>query len=87
MRSFRTCALPLALLPPPSRRQPPWKKSTPARPALNLGSREVYVSVPDQPVRHYATFTEDLAQLAAHLIEQQITTVAMEATGVYWIVL
>ncbi len=54
---------------------------------IDLGSREVYVSVPNAPVRRYATFTEDLTQLVAYLMEQKITTVAMEATGIYWIVL
>jgi len=54
---------------------------------IDLGSRQAFVSVPGQPVRHYATFTEDLAQLVAYLVENKITTVAMEATGVYWIVL
>jgi transposase len=63
------------------------EKIHPRAAGIDLGSREVYVSVPDQPVRHYATFTEDLAQLAAFLVEHRISTVAMEATGVYWIVL
>jgi hypothetical protein len=63
------------------------EKIHPRAAGIDLGSRQVYVSVPDQPVRHYATFTEDLAQLVAFLVEQRVNTVAMEATGVYWIVL
>jgi transposase len=54
---------------------------------IDLGTREVFVSVPGQPVRKFSSFTEDFALLVQYLVENQITTVAMEATGVYWIVL
>src|SRR4029077_19380221 len=37
------------------------------------------------PVRHFNAFTEDLFALADWLATCRITTVAMEATGVYWI--
>jgi hypothetical protein len=47
------------------------------------------VSVPedrsDEPVRTFGTFTKDLHALADWLSECRITTVAIEATGVYWI--
>jgi len=47
------------------------------------------VSVPedrsDQPVRSFGTFTEDLYAMADWLVECGIKTVAIEATGVYWI--
>ena len=36
-------------------------------------------------VRPFGTFTADLEALAAWLQECGVTTVAMEATGVYWI--
>jgi transposase len=35
-------------------------------------------------VREFGAFTEDLYQIAAWLKECQVTTVAMESTGVYW---
>jgi transposase len=38
-----------------------------------------------QPVRSFKTFTDDLRQMAAWLVQCGITTVAMESTGVYWI--
>jgi transposase len=63
------------------------KEIHPRAAGIDLGTRQVFVSVPGQAVRHYATFTEDLTQLVAYLVEHKITTVAMEATGVYWIVL
>lgn len=55
----------------------------------DIGAREIYVAVPTaqtaEPVRCFATFTEDLRALVAWLQAEQITTVAMEATSVYWI--
>lgn len=56
---------------------------------VDLGSREHWVAVPSgrdpQPVRGFGTFTSDLEALADWLKECCITSVAMEATGVYWI--
>jgi transposase len=56
---------------------------------IDCGSAEHYVAVPadrdPQPVRHFKTFTEDLHRLADWLVSCGIQTVAMEATGVYWI--
>jgi transposase len=56
---------------------------------LDCGSAEHYVAVPPdrdpQPVQRFSTFTADLRRLADWLVACQITSVAMEATGVYWI--
>lgn len=56
---------------------------------IDAGSEEHWVSVPEdrdeQPVRAFGTFTEDLQALADWLAECGIKTVAIEATGVYWI--
>jgi hypothetical protein len=56
---------------------------------IDAGSEEQWVSVPedrsDEPVRKFGTFTKDLEALADWLIECGITTVAVEATGVYWV--
>jgi len=54
---------------------------------IDIGSYEIYVSVPEQPVRRFTTFTEDVALCVNYLREHKITTAAMEATGVYWMVL
>lgn len=55
----------------------------------DIGAREIVVCVPadrsDEPVRTFATFTEDLNKLADWLQECRITTIAMESTGMYWI--
>lgn len=56
---------------------------------VDVGSTQIYVSVPPdrdaQPVRCFATFTEDLHAAAEWLRACRIDTVAMESTSVYWI--
>ncbi len=56
---------------------------------IDCGSESHYVAVPadrdDEPVRKFRTFTTDLHRLAEWLLESGIETVAMEATGVYWL--
>ena len=56
---------------------------------LDVGATAVYAAVrperdPD-PIRNFPTFTGDLHALANWLKACQVTTVAMESTGVYWI--
>lgn len=36
-------------------------------------------------VREFLSFTEDLEKLVAWLVKEEITTVAMESTGIYWL--
>ena len=56
---------------------------------IDCGSESHHVAVPSdrdpQPVRQFRTFTTDLRRLADWLTACGIETVAMEATGVYWI--
>jgi transposase len=56
---------------------------------IDIGAEEIYVAVPPdqdtQSVRSFPTFTVDLRRLAEWLKACHIETVAMEATGVYWI--
>jgi len=56
---------------------------------IDVGATELYTAVPSdsdpQPVRRFATFTEDLNALADWLAACKVQTVAMESTGVYWI--
>ena len=56
---------------------------------LDIGAREIWACVPSdrgpEPVRRFGTFTPDLVALAGWLIQCGVDTVAMEATGVYWI--
>ena len=56
---------------------------------IDIGAEEVYVAVPQgrdkESVRTFPTFTADLHRLADWLADCGIETIAMEATGVYWI--
>jgi transposase len=56
---------------------------------IDIGATEIYIAVPGdrdpEPVRCFATFTEDLHAAADWLKACHIETVAMESTGVYWI--
>jgi len=64
-------------------------ESRPDAAGIDLGATVHYVAVPPdrdkQPVRSFGTQTVDLHALADWLIACKITTVAMEATGVYWV--
>ena len=65
------------------------KRIHPNAAGIDCGSESHYVAVPvdrdDEPVQKFRTFTTDLKQLADWLSKCEIETVAMEATGVYWI--
>ncbi len=52
---------------------------------IDVGSEQLFVAVAAGPVRVFSTFTTALIQIKEHLLAQQVTTVAMEATGVYWV--
>lgn len=56
---------------------------------LDIGAREIYACVPPdrtgEPIKVFGTFTADLERLADWFVAQQVDTVAMESTGVYWI--
>ncbi len=56
---------------------------------VDIGAREIYVAVPPdrdaEPVRMFATFTEDLQRMVEWLEACGVKTVPMESTGVYWI--
>jgi transposase len=56
---------------------------------IDVGARTHYVAVPAdrdrQPVRHFGCLTPDLLEMARWLKGCGVQTVAMEATGVYWV--
>lgn len=56
---------------------------------LDVGATLIHAALPPdrapQPIRVFETFTEDLHALADWLVQHRIRTVALEATGVYWI--
>lgn len=56
---------------------------------IDIGSKSIYVAVPpdrtESSVMCFGTFTTDLLRLAEWLDACGVDTVAMEATGVYWV--
>lgn len=76
---------------PRQRRRSPalLERINPNAAGIDCGSAEHYVAVPNDrdqnPVRSFKTFTADLHRLAEWLATCGVKTVAMEATGVYWI--
>lgn len=56
---------------------------------MDIGADEIYVAVPadraGQPIQCFGTFTSELRRLSEWLKQCRIETVAIEATGVYWI--
>ncbi len=54
---------------------------------IDIGAKNVYVSVEGQQVQCFTTFTEGFQQVCDFLKQHGTETVAMEATGVYWMIL
>jgi transposase len=54
---------------------------------IDIGAKKVFTSVEGQPVVSHFTFTQDFLQLKDYLLGHGVKTVAMEATGVYWVIL
>jgi len=54
---------------------------------IDIGSEKIFIGIEDKEVKSFATFTWDYLKAIEYLQENNINTVAMEATGVYWIAL
>lgn len=54
---------------------------------IDIGSQKVFTSIENEPVVSHFTFTEGFYQLRDYLIAKNVESVAMEATGVYWVIL
>lgn len=55
--------------------------------AIDVGSEKLHTSIAGGPPKIFGTFTGDLEVLREWFKEQGVRTVAMEATGVYWLYL
>ena len=53
--------------------------------ALDLGATKIFAATAAAPVKVFGTFTAELRALSAWLQARQVRSVAMEATGVYWV--
>ncbi|HXR79398.1 MAG TPA: transposase [Saprospiraceae bacterium] len=54
---------------------------------IDIGSMKVFVGTEDGAVQSFGTFTSDFKILAKYLKEKEVSTIAMEATGAYWVIL
>jgi transposase len=63
------------------------KKIRPFAAGIDIGSKQLFVSVESQEVKVFESFTEDIFKIGEYLLEHNVATVAMEATGSYWFVL
>lgn len=54
---------------------------------IDAGSTKFFVATPDGAVTVFESFTLELYRLRDHLLACAVKTVAIEATGVYWLVL
>jgi len=54
---------------------------------IDIGSKDIFIGIEGNEVRSFPTYTSDFLKAKDYLLEQGITSVAMEATGVYWIAL
>jgi hypothetical protein len=54
---------------------------------IDIGSRSIYIGIEGKEVISFGTFTSEFKEAAAYLKEHGIRTVAMEATGNYWVIL
>jgi transposase len=70
--------------PPPTQSLP---LLNPHAAGIDVGSLKMYAAVVGGSPRVFGCCTADLRELKDWLLSQQVTTVAMEATGVYWLCL
>lgn len=54
---------------------------------IDIGSKSYYVDAGQEAIKVFPTFTDDCNQLCDYLKDLGITTVALESTGVYWVIL
>ena len=52
---------------------------------IDIGSEMIYVSVDGVKVESFGTCTSDYRKCIEYLVNEKVSRVAMEATGVYWI--
>lgn len=64
-----------------------FSKIYPNSAGIDIGSEKVFVGIENQPVKNFRTFTASYRALGTYLRECNITHVAMEATGIYWLTL
>lgn len=54
---------------------------------IDIGAKDIFVALEDGTVKSFKTFTEDLNLCASFLKNNDVESIAMEATGNYWVIL
>lgn len=54
---------------------------------IDIGSRSFFVDAGEEEIKMFSTFTDGCHALRDYLLTKKIKTVAMESTGVYWVIL
>lgn len=54
---------------------------------IDIGAKNIFIALEGEEVVSFETFTEDFRFAVDYLLHNQVKTVAMEATGVYWVIL
>jgi hypothetical protein len=57
----------------------------PTAAAIDIGSEQLHVSIAGGPPKVFGATTGELHALRDYLLAQGVRTVAMEATGIYWL--
>jgi len=57
----------------------------PTAAAIDVGSEQLHVSIAGGPPKVFGTMTSDLHALRDYFLAQGVRSVAMEATGIYWL--
>jgi len=54
---------------------------------IDIGAKKIFVAIENKEVQSFETFTESFQLALDYLLSNNIESVAMEATGVYWTIL
>lgn len=54
---------------------------------IDIGSTHIYIDAGNGIVKSFETFTDNLYEASEYLKQAGVNTVAMEATGIYWVIL
>ncbi len=54
---------------------------------IDIGSRNFFVDAGEEDVKIFPTYTEGCHAVRDYLLSRNVTTVAMESTGVFWVIL
>lgn len=60
-------------------------KINPLSAGIDIGASKIFIALEDSEVKSFNTFTDDYLKAIAWLNEHNVNSVAMEATGIYWI--